>query len=464
MMYNKRASEPLPEKAARTISSYSMLDTKSVLVGFSGGVDSTVLLFLLKRFCLERGIVLHALHVNHMIRGEEADRDEAFCRDFCREHRIDFYSVRIDVPTIAKREKIGLEECARKYRYLAYEEHCVKYCVERIATAHNADDNIETLLFNIARGCSLSGICGIAPVRGNIIRPLIACSKDEIISFAREISLDYVYDSTNSDNAYTRNFIRHDVIPDLKKINPSLSESVTRLTDSARRDAEFLSALASEHTDVDDAAALSKLPLPILSRVLSAKFKKICDIQLETVHIDALCSLVTKARDASACSLPGNLCAFIDSGKLRFRDDIPTKETPPSFTRTLEMGINSIPEIGACFYVTESAEDAEKYKTRLQNINNFFKLIYLNYDRINGDLYVRNRHEGDRYRFRGMTRSVKKLLCDAKLSSLQKSSLPFLCDDDGIIWIPGFEIRDSAKANDNDRRLYIIYHSEIRNV
>ena len=161
---------------------HKLLLTDSLLVAFSGGADSAVLLTLLQKECQARHICLTAFHVNHMIRGEEADRDAAFCKKFCQERAISFVCESVDIPSLAKAEKKGLEETARNERYRLLSEYAEKEGYTKIATAHNATDNLETVLFHLVRGMSIHGAGGIHPIRQNIIRPLLPFTKEEILA------------------------------------------------------------------------------------------------------------------------------------------------------------------------------------------------------------------------------------------------------------------------------------------
>ena len=217
---------------------------KGVILGFSGGADSVFLLCFLSEYRRREGkdFPIVACHVNHMIRGEEALRDMEFSRDFASALGIEFVSVNCDVPTLAKERGCGLEEAARDARYATFEELNSKsggsYC---IALAHNASDNLETVIFNMMRGAGLNGMCGILPVRGNIVRPLIKISKRDILKALLEAELPYVIDSTNMSVDYTRNYIRHKIVPELSHLNASPEDAVSRLTESLSLDNDYLS-------------------------------------------------------------------------------------------------------------------------------------------------------------------------------------------------------------------------------
>ena len=209
---------------------------KTVVLGLSGGADSVCLFDILCKIREEYGFALKAVHVNHNLRGKEALSDSKFVEELCKKRGVPLEIVSADVAAIAMEKKLGLEECGRIVRYEAFK----KAGCDKIAVAHTLSDSIETSLFNLTRGSSLSGVCGIAPTRNNIIRPLIFCARDEIIEYCSENGLEYVTDSSNLTDDYSRNFLRHNVIPLLKELNPELENSFFRFFKSAGSDDAFL--------------------------------------------------------------------------------------------------------------------------------------------------------------------------------------------------------------------------------
>ena len=211
----------------RTISDYMMLETgENVLVALSGGADSAALLLSLR----ELGYPVRAFHLNHCLRGAESDRDEAFCRRLCEKLGVELTVERVDIAAAAGDSAV--EETARRIRYarLEHAAHGVK-----IAVAHNADDNLETMLFHLVRGTGAKGLTGIPPVRGRIIRPLIEVERREIEAFLRERGQDFVTDSTNADTAYTRNRLRQEVVPVLRELNPQAVQAAGKLQRNCMR-------------------------------------------------------------------------------------------------------------------------------------------------------------------------------------------------------------------------------------
>ncbi len=213
-----------------------------VLVGLSGGADSVCLLFMLFSMKEEFDLTISALHVNHGIRGAEADRDEAFCRTLCEKLNIPFYAVRADIPAMAEKEGIGLEEAGRKFRYEAFERKADELGCNRIAVAHHMNDRAETVLFQMIRGSKLNGLAGIREKNGRIVRPLLCVTREEIESSLKEEGLDFVTDSTNADTDYTRNYLRNEILPALESLRPQAARHIAETADYVGRVADYMQA------------------------------------------------------------------------------------------------------------------------------------------------------------------------------------------------------------------------------
>lgn len=258
--------------AVRDFGMSELSDT--VTVALSGGADSVSLL----RVIIEGGFFseIHACHLNHGIRGEESDADEEFCRNLCNKLGIPIKVKRVNIPKLRENHE-SIEEAARRIRYDFFRD-CVEGSGGIIATAHTASDNTETVLFNLTRGTGAAGLCGIPPVRISdgltVIRPLIYCTRADVEKYLSALSQDHVTDKTNLCTDYSRNRIRLNVIPELEKINPSLSRSVSRMTKSLRADNEFLDGLTVGFLERFKsgrgwiAAELNALPEPIKLRAV----------------------------------------------------------------------------------------------------------------------------------------------------------------------------------------------------
>lgn len=304
------------------------LDTP-ILLGLSGGADSVTLLHMLVGYCRGTGAPLYTAHVNHMIRGEDAERDRDFCEALAAEYGVPCFVLEADVPAAAKERGIGLEEAARQMRYDFFDGLMLRHSIPLLATAHNADDALETLIFNISRGCGLQGLGSIPPVRqfggGLLIRPLLKAPKADILRYCEQNSLSFVTDATNADDTYSRNHIRHNIIPALKKLNGAVLKNTARLSESARLDADFMARQVNSYLEGNDPMSLSSLRAlhpALLTRVLARLYSDYSGgLSVEQVHLSALITLIERGVGNSALSLPGLIRAQIRSGRLEFVPD-----------------------------------------------------------------------------------------------------------------------------------------------
>ena len=285
------------DKILTAIKQYDMLgDCKSVTVALSGGADSVTLLHSLKTLEKELGTELSACHVNHNLRGEESDGDEAYVRQLCQELEVPLKVFSVDVTGSVTKHQ-STEERARELRYEAFEKMSQAFG-SKVATAHNACDNAETVLLNMLRGTGLKGLCGIPTVRDYLIRPLILCTRDEIEGYCEENGLRYVTDSTNASTAYTRNKIRLELMPKLLEINPSLYEGIGRMTFALSEDSRFLEDMAKDALDgartgdgVYSREKLAALPEPILHRVISLMLRE-KDVEPTSLRINGFSEII----------------------------------------------------------------------------------------------------------------------------------------------------------------------------
>lgn len=305
-----------------------------VLCAVSGGADSMCLLHWMTSHAAEYGITVAAAHFEHGIRGEESLRDRRFVEEFCREKGIRVYFGQEDVPAFAARKKMGLEEAARELRYGFLQKIAGEEGFARIATAHNADDNAETVLFNLIRGSGTAGLCGIPPVRGNVIRPLLSTTREEIESYLKENGIPHVEDSSNSSDLYSRNRLRHQVVPVLRQINPAFSLAVLRTGQLLREDEQLLGDLAEDfirenfNGESVPAKALARLPGPIQSRVI----RKLCPERLSAVHTADIMKLA-RGTELAYLDVPGARIRR-QRGRIYFTDPpVPKKERKPRESR-----------------------------------------------------------------------------------------------------------------------------------
>lgn len=464
-MGNKNFCECFEDAVIASIDKFGMIKKDGrLLIAFSGGVDSAVLLYVLYRLAGRYGIQLGAFHLNHGIRGFEADRDEAHCKKVCFDLGVAYFSEAVSVPGYAREHGMGEEAAARELRYKFLAECCRQNGYDSIATAHHADDNLETVIFRLTRGTGMRGLCGIPPVRFEqeirVIRPLIEATRDDIIKYAEINKISFVTDSTNSDEKYSRNRIRKFVIPELKKINPSVVSSVTRMSRCFSENCEALNTFAEMPDSVYGAAGI---PNAVLRERLLNEYQNYTankGMMLETVHIDALLGLYRGGKLWDRISLPGRVTAVKTRNGVEFSDG---KEVNIKSAFVPDQKIKILPGLtflsdnkhtgGAIFLKPRSECDASRDFKEFseEDINikkgriNIYKLsihIYVNSDKLKKNIYARGKTDGDRIFSGGMNKRLKKLYQQKKISPSDRNSIPVICDDEGIIWVPGVAVRD----------------------
>ena len=279
MLYDNEKGKELLNSIIETVEEngmHSML-THGVILGLSGGADSVMLLYtLIELKKIYDDFAIKCVHVNHMIRGSDADADEDFCKKLSESLNVPISVHRVDVPKIAKEKGEGIEEAARNIRYRIFEDELLTMPDNAcIAVAHNATDNLETIIFNMMRGAGINGLSGIKPVRDNIIRPLINVPKAKIIDILDSCGIDYVTDKTNFDSDYSRNYIRNELLPLFKRLNPNPEAAASRVSKNLRDDIEYIDSIAdtfcNEHVTCGKVHVkkLLELPKSLFSRVIT---------------------------------------------------------------------------------------------------------------------------------------------------------------------------------------------------
>ncbi len=431
------------------------LPKEPVLCALSGGADSVVLLHLLlaAKNRLSLGEIA-ALHVNHRLRGETADRDEAFCKALCARWNVPFTAVKADVPATVAETGESVEQAARRLRYEAL------YSAAKgvIVTAHTASDNAETVLLHLTRGSGLHGLCGIFPKRDSLVRPLLFATRADVEAYAKANGLDFVTDETNGDTAYSRNRIRATVMPELKAVNPQTELALLRLCETLREDEECLRdqgllllecAEFEENPGVYDKEVLCAAPPAILRRAVLQMLPTA--VNVEKQHIDALCRL---AREDGAVTLPGGVNVVSENNRL-FLAEVEEDVAPFCFP----VNVNESVTVAGESYTLRlfSAKEFENCR----NVHSLLFYSCCDYATIKGGLTVRNRLPGDAYRPVGRgTKTLKKLLNEAGLSENDRRKLPLLCDECGVVMVPGFGCDERAKITEKTENVLVFAKTE----
>lgn len=442
---NLFVNSEISDSIDRAIKDFGMLDFlyRGTLVGLSGGADSVMLLLYLVYLRKKCFFPLLAVHINHGIRIDEADRDEEFSRELCEKLGVEFKAVRINVPKLAKEYGKGLEEAARDARYNAFSEIISgRNDIFTVAVAHNADDNFETVIMNMLRGAGARGLSGIMPVRDNIVRPLIYLSKSDILKALQENEISFVHDSTNDSVDYTRNYIRHKIMPAFDTLAHDAKKSIIKTCRNLREDEDCLSSMA---TDFFNRYQNGKIPrTELLSLHPSVRFRALklyTDAELrstlERVHFDAISSCLESSTDFTIALTRGFFVAC--DGFCGVYREMPAQKAQYEFK--LNYGENRIDELGITVEISNNKNDFSK------NVNNKSTQAVLTSAIIIGDLFIRSKLDGDKYFYGGITHKLKKLFNDKKIPLSLRSRIPVLCDESGVVWVPGFGVRDDGGKN-----------------
>ena len=379
-----------------------------VICAVSGGADSVALLFGLYLLREKLQFTLSAAHFNHQLRAEESDRDEAFVRALC-----DRYDIPLAVGTAPVTPgKKGLEAAARDARYSFFATLSGK-----IATAHTAGDNAETVLMHLVRGTGLSGLGGIAPVSGNLIRPMLGITRQEVLDFLQEYCLQYVTDSSNNTDAFLRNRLRHRVMPLLEQENPRLAENLSAMALQLRQDEAFLREAAAEQTTLE-VDALRQMAPALRVRILEAFLKENGVREPEYRHIAMAESLIASQKPSARAEFPGGVIVERCYGSLRV---MPQCQLEPMLLPC--PGEVVLPQLGIKI-ICRPAE-------QIINTTDTFTLT------VSGPVWLRSRLSGDEMRLPGGTKSLKKIYIDRKIPASQRPIVPVLGDDGGVLAVYG---------------------------
>lgn len=431
---------------------------RGLLLALSGGADSVTLLLALLQLSAKYGFLLEAIHVNHMIRGNESVRDEDFCRKLCLHKGVRLYIESVNVPRLSLERGKGIEETAREERYRLFARYLNEHPgLSYVVTAHNATDNAETVLFHMARGCGLRGLCGIPAARGRVLRPMLAFSKQEVLSALKGAGQDYVEDATNADTRYTRNYIRHEILPAMRKLNPGLDGAVSAMCMRVRDDLDYIDRTAEtwaeQHNVITrvQTADLARLHPALIKRIISMLYRNAGGADmLEESHINPMLEMIVSGHTTFIQRFPGGICAYAEGGRLVFSSNAPDMPLPE---QKLHMGRNVLEGRDAVMILTD---DPHYFKDKPTNVYKISIKADLSSVKIEGSLFVRQRTDGDAFAYGGMTHKIKKMLADKRLQAVPRRLIPVLCDDKGIVWVPGFAPREDKVANEN-RIIYVYY-------
>jgi tRNA(Ile)-lysidine synthase len=461
-----------------------------VLVGVSGGPDSMMLLHWLLRFKQKYELSLVAVHLNHQLR-KEADQEQHYVEETCAQWGIPCVAKRVDVAHIARTEGLSIQVAARKCRYSVFEEVAKQEECHKVAVAHHADDQTETVVMRLVRGTGLDGLSGM-PVKRMLtpslalIRPLLSLSKEQIEAYCAYFKLNPQLDRSNLKDDYTRNWVRHHLIPSMKVLNPNLAQVVQEMTQLVAEDSAFLNQLAQEalqkikpefrpgHIRLET-AELVTLPLALQRRVILLLLSYLLDSnKLHKTHIDAVLHLVQSEAGTQSVYLPGNTQVLRQYGELMISLGH-TGRQPSDQSTSREDYCHVLNETGTYrwpslpFEVTldhqsmeadSSIKIKDKSRTRAEHDQAkgtplFVQSACFDVDSLHLPLVVRNRRPGDKIRPAGRSghSKIKDIFINYKVPRLSRAWWPLVADQSGPLWIPGLVRGDRARPTANTKEI-----------
>lgn len=440
-----------------------------IILGLSGGADSVCLFFLLAELRQSLDFTLACVHVHHGLRGEEADGDEAFAARLCKERRIPYRCYYYNVKKEAEDRKLSTEEAGRLLRYRSFERALNELGYNKIAVAHHMMDQAETVLYHLCRGSGLAGLAGMRPVSGNRIRPLLCLKKEEITEYLLKRGISWREDHTNLEQIYTRNKIRHSVLPCLSEnINPVAAEHIAACSFAVAEAAQYIekqAAKAWESCAIDkkeeiafDLERYQELDTVIKKQLIfmAADYLGLGRKDLQAVHLSMATGLIGAQAGREVC-LPGGLRICREYGALVFTRK--ERQRAKLNGTALELAFGKAGEYalpdGSGSLSASAPVPVEQIplKEIVKNEENTYTK-WFDYDRIKGTLQLRNRREGDfleisKERFR---KKLKEYLIDSKVPRQQRDNIWLLADGSHILWVVGYRISEGYKIRRDTRR------------
>lgn len=475
------------KKVLDIIKKYNLIEKgDTVLVGVSGGPDSVCLLHILHKLREELEIDLYAAHVNHMLRGEFSDRDQKYVDLLCKELNISLFIKKCNIIEMANSHRLSLEETGRKARYDFFESCSEKINANKIAVAHNKNDQAETILMNIIRGTGTDGLKGMEHRRGKIIRPLLDIDREEIEKYCVDNNLNPKIDASNNESIYTRNKVRLKLMPFIDKLFDSkVVDSIYKMSLLVRDDYDFIDSYAQNQykNSIDeigkDSVSLSVSQITenhpaIIKRIIR---KAIADIRgdingIHNTHIQDIFMLCLEGRTGAEIHLPGGLKALKSYNILKIfypdkKDVVADFEAPviiPGVTRVCTDNMS----ISIKATIIDTLQTNSPDKNVKSNVENYRKLRYnsliqfFDYDKLYTGINIRNRRNGDvfyPYKSNG-TKKLKDFFIDNKIPREIRSSIPLIAVNNEIVWIIGYKISDKYKVTENTKKVLKLEFTE----
>ena len=430
-------------------------DDDKIIVGVSGGIDSIVLLDLLMDLKSRRHLEIAVAHINHRLRDEESNEDESFVKKLAEDYGIECFVHGVDTRAFMVEHKASLQVGAREIRYKFFETVKILKNFTKVATAHNANDNAETVLFNLLRGSGANGLGGIPVKRGDIIRPLLFAERSEIEQYVKLKSLNFREDSSNVKDYYTRNFIRHSIIPQIReKINPAVVNTLNRAGEIFQElglfinnEVRILYQNIAKNFDggklVLDIFKLKNSLLFIQENIIILALKDFVHGEVDYVKVHSIMDLVN-SETGSSIEIGSDVVVYRDRYNLVF---IRNPKEPAEFVAEIIPGKKY--EFEEFFFNSDIVERSDVHFSLSPVVE------FVDADLAGGALTLRNWQPGDWFMPLGMKgrKKISDFLVDSKIPVYQKNNVLVLSNKDGIIWVCGLRVDDRFKLKEDTRRI-----------
>lgn len=442
----------IEQKVINFIRLYDLIrPNENLFISLSGGADSVFALYFFYKFQKKFHCKIEAIHFNHNLRGKESNEDEIFTKSLCEKLGIKLFIKSLDVKSYAKKNKISIEEAARKLRYKNLEKISVKKNIDKIITAHNKNDNTETILLNLFSGSGIKGLSGIPIKREKIIRPFLVLEKDEVIKYLDRNKIEFRTDSSNLSNEFKRNFIRNEILPLIRKnINNSIDDALFRFSKNLNeqilfdeKTVKFLinKFVSTTQNRVELSLKLLEIYNNIPGLLLKNIFENYLQINFEQKDYEKLNELAKKQK-GKKISLREKIIA------IREADSIIFAKIEKELTKQVNIKIGE-----------EKKFDDYKIKVIESNPNERFseekKYELISFDNLDENFTIRYWQNGDKFKPLGLrvNKNISDFLTDLKIPANQKRKIPVLINRNKIIWVVGLRISDDVKLTKKTKRV-----------
>ncbi|HBG4970978.1 TPA: tRNA lysidine(34) synthetase TilS [Clostridioides difficile] len=459
------------DKVLSTINKHNLIQKgDKIVLGLSGGPDSVCLLHVLNRLKKDFNIEIYAAHLNHQIRGIEAQKDALYVSKLCEDMGIVFFVKSINVPKYCENEGLSLEEGARKLRYEMFYEIKDKIKANKIAIGHNLNDQAETVMMRIMRGTGLKGLKGIDYIRDNcIIRPILDVERNEIEEYCEAYNLNPRIDKTNLENIYTRNKIRLDLLPYMKdNFNSNVIESIVRMSNSLKIDNDYIEKEAEAkfrevsnikekgfvEINLDDFVCLHDA---IKVRVLRNSIKHILGDTnfVDQRHIEDIMSLEDNSKVNKMLTLPRNIFVYRKKDSIILTNEEIVNEEIEFYYNVPSNGFIKIKELKQI--IETQVMSIDRYKSmKLDNSSKGF-----DFNKVKGGIVIRSRRQGDKIKLAMGSKKVKDLFIDLKIPREERCKIPIITDSEGIICVGDYKISENYKIDENTKEVLKINFNKL---